>query len=73
MEKVLTKEEMSHLKLGYLKAGKLYLYVDSSSVLYEIRCFKKQEILNQINNELKVHLKDICLIMDSNRNDEQSE
>lgn len=68
LDKVFSKEESAHLKIGYLKYGKLYLYVDSAGLLYEIRCFKKVELLARINQELDLKLKDICLLMDNGKN-----
>lgn len=61
----LDEYDHNHLRIGYIKNRKLYLYVDSSSYLYEIKCFKKNSILEKLKENTNINISDICLILDN--------
>ena len=61
---VLSGEEFARIRVGRLKNKKLYLHVDSSSLLYELRCFKKDLLLEKINSVGDIKVSDICLVLD---------
>lgn len=61
-----SEEEKRNIKVGTIKNKKLYIYVRSPGLLYEVKCFKKELILEKIKQEGKVDLKDICIILDDN-------
>lgn len=61
---VLSEEEFTRIRVGQLKNRKLYLHVDSSSLLYELRCFKKDMLLEKINSVGEIRVSDICLVLD---------
>lgn len=55
LKKVLTKKELSHIRVNYFRHGNLSLKVDSSSWLYHFS-LKKDALLaklNQKNQEIK--------------------
>jgi hypothetical protein len=70
---IFSTEELDHIRLGHLKNRKLIIYVDSSSLLYEIKCFKKAVMIEAIDNELGIKVKDISLILENTKNGEQLE
>ena len=65
---VLSENELSKIRVGQIKNKKLYLLVDSSSLLYEIKCFKKDLLLETINKHSQFDLIDISVVLDCNRN-----
>ncbi|MHC4944503.1 MAG: DciA family protein [Planctomycetota bacterium] len=65
LAKIFSREELDHIRLGHLKNKKLYMYVDSASLLYEIRCFKKAGIIEKINDELGIKVTDISLNLEN--------
>ena len=56
--------EKKHLKVGNVKNEKLVLHLDSSSLLYEIKCFRKDGLLDFIKQESEQVIKDIILVLD---------
>ena len=56
--------ENKHLKVGTIKNNKLVLHLDSSSLLYEIRCFKKESLLAFIKQESDLDIRDVTLVLD---------
>ena len=65
ISKVLDEKELARTRVGQIKNNKLYLHVNSSSLLYEIKCFKKDMILEKINGTGDYHLSDICVVLDN--------
>lgn len=59
-----TDTEKKHLKVGNVKNDKLVLHLDSSSLLYEIKCFRKDNLLDFIKQESDQVIKDIILVLD---------
>lgn len=57
LKNTLTKKELRHIKLNYLKRGILSVNVDSSSWLYSLG-LRKQELLARIQKESSA-IKDI--------------
>jgi hypothetical protein len=51
LKKFLTKRELRHIKFNYLKAGVLYLHVDSSAWLYQFN-LQKEALMARIRQEL---------------------
>ncbi len=60
-------KEMESIRIGYLKKGILYIFVNSSSLLYEINCFKKESIFSAIKKRELFDIKKIkFLLVDKN-------
>jgi hypothetical protein len=59
-----TEKEAGHLKVGALKNDKLVIQVDSPSLLYEIRCFRKEQLLECLKQKGDPNIKDITLVLD---------
>lgn len=57
LKKILTKEELKHLKFNYFYNGVLGLNIDSSPWLYQMN-LKKEEILSKLRDQSK-QIKDI--------------
>jgi hypothetical protein len=53
LKNFLTKKELAHIKVKYLRKGILGLAVDSSSRLYKMN-LQKQELLDCLNKEGKI-------------------
>ena len=68
ISRVLSEGEMARTRVGQIKNKKLFLHVNSSSLLYEIKCFKKDLILDKINETENLNLSDICVVLDNNSN-----
>jgi hypothetical protein len=65
---VLSEDELARVRVGQIKNRKLFLHVDSSSMLYEIKCFKKDLMLEKINGTGDHNLSDISVVLDNNSN-----
>ena len=50
LKKILTKKELQHIKVNYLKKGVLCLRVDSSAWLYNFN-LKKESLITKLNKE----------------------
>lgn len=61
LKKVLTKNELAHIKCSYFKKGVLGLRVASSAVYYKLN-LKKAQLLEKLNQE-GAQIKDISLRM----------
>lgn len=61
LKKVLTKNEMAHIKCSYFKKGVLGLVVASSAVYYKLN-LKKAQLLEKLN-QAGAQIKDISLRM----------
>ena len=61
LKKVLTKNELAHIKCNYFRKGILGILVDSSAVYYKLN-LRKNELINKLGKELS-GLQDISLRM----------
>ncbi|MBP7216152.1 MAG: hypothetical protein KBA46_02585 [Candidatus Omnitrophica bacterium] len=59
LKKILTKSEFGHIRISYSTADTVYLYIDSSSVLYHLN-LRKASILQKVR-ALNPDIKDIRL------------
>ena len=63
------EEEKSYIRVSHIKNKKLFIFIKSSSLLYEIKCFKKDDILQSIREEGGIYIDDVCFMMDSDRDE----
>ncbi|MDP2905694.1 MAG: DciA family protein [Candidatus Omnitrophota bacterium] len=61
LKKVLTKNELAHIKCNYFRKGILGILVDSSSVYYKLN-LRKNELIEKLSKELS-GIEDISLRM----------
>jgi len=55
----LKEHEKEHVKINYIKNNKLFLIIDTPSLLYDIQCFRKNEILQKIKNDQELSIAEI--------------
>ena len=63
-----TEAEFSQIRLSYIKKKKLIIYVKSSSLLYEFKCFRKESMLEALKKLGNPRIDDIQLILETARN-----
>ena len=65
LSQILSNNEKKNIRISHIGNNRLYLYISSSSLLYEIKCFKKDQILEELNRKSTTKISDICFILDN--------
>jgi hypothetical protein len=60
---LLGKSEAEHIQIENFKNNRLILSVDSSSLLYELKCFKKDQLLEALKKEQSITINEITFVL----------
>ena len=60
---LLGRSEAEQIQIENFKNNRLILSVNSSSLLYELRCFKKDQLLDAFKREQSITVKEITFVL----------